>query len=145
MNCRFIVFPALYKRTTEMKKLTKAEEEIMQILWKLTRCTVSNIREVIAEQAGGQKPPHSSVSTIVRILEEKGFIDHKAYGRTYEYFPLVSKEEYSSRTLKKFVADYFDGSMQNLVSFLVKKENLNVDQLNDLFQKLDETKNEDHA
>lgn len=128
-----------------MKKLTKAEEEIMQILWKLERCTVSNIREVIAEEQGGEKPPHSSVSTIVRILEEKGFIDHKAYGRTYEYFPLVSKEEYSSRTVKKLVADYFDGSMQNLVSFLVKKENLDVNELNDLLHKLEDPKTDDHA
>lgn len=128
-----------------MKKLTKAEEEIMQILWKLERCTVSNIRDVIAEEQGGDKPPHSSVSTIVRILEEKGFIDHKAYGRTYEYFPLVTKEEYSSRTLKKFVADYFDGSMQNLVSFLVEKENLDVGELNELLHKLEDPKNDDHA
>lgn len=123
-----------------MKKLTKAEEEIMQILWKLERCTVSNIRDIIASEQGGNKPPHSSISTIVRILEEKGFIDHKAFGRTYEYFPIVTKEEYSSRTLKKLVADYFDGSMQNLVSFLVKEEDLDINQLNDLINKLD-----DHA
>ena len=123
-----------------MKKLTKAEEEIMHILWDLERSTVSTIREVIAEKTGAKKPPHSSVSTIVRILEEKGFIDHKAYGRTYEYFPIVKKEEYSRRTLKKFVADYFDGSMQDLVSFLVKKEDLDLDQLNDLLDQLDASK-----
>ena len=128
------------------KRLTKAEEEIMQIIWRLERCTVSNIREVIAqEEASTKKPPHSTISTIVRILEEKGFIDHKAYGRTYEYFPIVSKEEYSSRTLKKFVADYFDGSMQDLVSFLVRKEDLNVDQLNDLLNQLDPPKEDPNA
>ena len=127
------------------KRLTKAEEEIMQIIWKLGPCTVSDIREVIAKEEAIKKPPHSTVSTIVRILEEKGFIDHKAYGRTYEYFPIVSKEEYSSRTLKKFVADYFDGSMQDLVSFLVKKEDLNVDQLNALLDQLDQPKEDPHA
>ncbi len=129
----------------QKKRLTKAEEEIMQIIWKLERCTVSDIREVIAAGQEGKKPPHSSISTIVRILEEKGFIDHKAYGRTYEYFPNVSKEEYSSRTLKKLVADYFDGSMQNLVSFLVKKENLDVEELNDLLNDLDHSNDDDHA
>ncbi len=124
-----------------MKRLTKVEEEIMQIIWKLERCTVSDVREIIAADHQGKKPPHSTVSTIVRSLEDKDFIDHKAYGRTYEYFPIVEKEDYSSRTLKKFVADYFDGSMQDLVSFLVKKEDLDIDQLNELLDKLDEPKN----
>ncbi|MEL6637055.1 MAG: BlaI/MecI/CopY family transcriptional regulator [Bacteroidota bacterium] len=129
----------------QKKRLTKAEEEIMQLIWKLERCTVSDIRQMIATEQGGNKPPHSSISTIVRILEEKGFIDHKAYGRTYEYFPLVSKEEYSSRTLRKLVTDYFDGSMQNLVSFLVVKEKLDPKELNDLLQDLDPPKEDDHA
>ena len=84
-----------------MKRLTKAEEDIMQIIWQLERCTVSDVRNYIQEEIGGEKPPHSTISTIVRILEDKGFLDHKAYGRTYEYFPKVSKEDYSARTLKK--------------------------------------------
>ena len=69
------------------KKLTKAEEEIMQIIWRLERCTVSNI----LEDLGTPKPPHSSISSIVRILEKKGFVDHKTYARTHEYFPIVTK------------------------------------------------------
>ena len=118
-----------------MKQLTKAEEDIMQIIWRLERCTVSDIREEIQKETGKEKPPHSTISTIVRILDDKGFLDHKAYGRTYEYFPVISKKDYSSRTLKKFVSDYFEGSMNQLVSFLVKEKNINVDELNELLNK----------
>ena len=98
-----------------MKRLTKAEEEIMQIIWRLERCTVSDILKDI----GDPKPPHSSISSIVRILEKKEFVDHKAYGRTYEYFPIVSKDDYSKFTLTKIVNNYFEGSMNNLVSCLL--------------------------
>lgn len=78
------------------------------------------------------KPPHSSVSTIVRILERKGFLGHEAIGRAYEYFPLVEKNEYSSRSLNKFVNDYFDGSFSGLVSFIAKEQDLNMQEFNDL-------------
>ena len=122
-----------------MKRLTKAEEEIMQIIWQLGRCTVSDIRDYMEKELGLPKPPHSTVSTIVRILDDKkGFLDHKAYGRTYEYFPLVSKEEYSNQSLNKLVTDYFEGSMNRLVSFLVKKENLSKEELSDLLRELDD-------
>jgi BlaI family transcriptional regulator, penicillinase repressor len=122
-----------------MQTLTRAEEEIMQIIWKLERCTVSDIRDVI-EQAEGAKPPHSTVSTMVRILEEKGFLGHKAYGRTYEYFPLVQKADYTKSSLNKLVADYFDGSVNRLVSFLVEEDNLNAEELSKLLEQLDEPK-----
>ena len=88
-----------------MSKLTKAEEEIMQIIWDLGPCTVSQIREVIANITNGKKPPHSTISTFVRNLEDKNFVDHKAYGRTYEYRPIVTKESYSKTTLKKLVKE----------------------------------------
>lgn len=122
-----------------MKRLTKAEEDIMQIIWRLERCTVSDIRDEIQKETGKEKPPHSTISTIVRILDDKGFLDHKAYGRTYEYFPLITKKDYSRRTLKKFVSDYFEGSMNELVSFLVKEKNIDVDDLNEL---LNQSQNE---
>ena len=118
------------------KKLTKAEEEIMQIIWRLERCTVSNI----LEDMGTPKPPHSSISSIVRILEKKGFVDHKAYGRTHEYFPIVSKGDYSNFTIKKMVGDYFDGSVNNLVSFLVKENELSEKELQELLEKLSNKK-----
>lgn len=118
-----------------MTQLTKGEEEIMHVIWRLERCIVSDIlKELEAET--GTKPPHSTISSIVRILETKGFVSHKAYGRTYEYFPIVSKEDYTKSTLKKLVTNYFEGSMSNLVSFLVKQENVDVDELSDLIEKL---------
>ncbi len=119
-------------------KLTRAEEELMQIIWDLGPCTVSQIRDVIAEKSNGKKPPHSTISTIVRILDEKGYLTHKAYGRTYEYRPIISRKEYSKTSLKKLVNDYFNGSMDTLVSFMVKEDDLNISELSDLVERLEE-------
>ncbi len=118
-----------------MKQLTKTEEEIMHIIWRLERCIVSDIlKEIKADSS--HEPPQSTISSIVRILERKGFLDHKAYGRTYEYFPIVSKEDYTKKTLNKLVSNYFEGSMSNLVSFLVKQEKIDVDELSELIEKM---------
>ncbi|MEZ4949422.1 MAG: BlaI/MecI/CopY family transcriptional regulator [Saprospiraceae bacterium] len=125
-----------------MQKLTKAEEEVMQIIWQIEPCTVSQILDHIEKELGQDRPPHSSISSIVRIVEEKGFLDHKAYGRTYEYFPIVTKEEYSKKTLKKVIQDYFNGSVQNMVSFLVQENDLSVNDLNEMLDKLDESDNQ---
>jgi len=108
-----------------MVRLTKVEEEIMHFIWELDRCTVSDILEKHEEP----KPPHSSVSSVVRILEKKGFVDHKAYGRTYEYFPIVTKEEYSAKSISKLIEDYFGGSWNAMVSFLVKEEKVDKEEL----------------
>jgi len=113
------------------KRLTKAEEEIMQMIWDNSPCTVSQLIEKM-----DPKPPHSTISSFVRILEKKGFVDHKAYGRTYEYFPIVTKKEYSSFSLKNLVTNYFEGSMNELVSFLVKENDLSIQELNELMQEL---------
>ena len=119
-----------------MEKLTKKEEEIMQIVWQLERCTVSDILDVI-ERTEGKRPPHSSIATIVQILEkDRKFLDFKAFGKTYEYFPIVSKEAYGKKSLSKLVTDYFEGSPKNLVSFLVKEEKINADELKKLLDKL---------
>ena len=120
-----------------MTRLTKAEEAIMQMIWRLERCTVSDLLKEI-EQAEGQKKPHSSISSIVRILEEKGFVDHKAYGRTYEYFPIVTKSAYSKLSLKKLARDYFGGSMNQLVSFLIQEKQVNVEDLSKLIDQMEE-------
>jgi predicted transcriptional regulator len=125
-----------------MQKLTKAEEEVMQIIWQIEPCTVSQILDHIEKELGQDRPPHSSISSIVRIVEEKGFLDHKAYGRTYEYFPIVTKEDYSKKTLKKVIQDYFNGSVQNMVSFLVQENDLSVNDLNEMLDKLDESDNQ---
>lgn len=119
-----------------MEKLTKAEEEIMQIIWKLERCTV---RDVIDQLNQKPAPPHSTISSVVRILEKKGFLDHKAYGRTYEYFTIISKEEYSKGSVSSLVQNYFGGSVKRLVSFLVKKENLSTQDINEMIQQLEDT------
>ena len=118
-----------------MKRLTKAEEEIMQIIWKLERCTVTDIMK----ELDNPKTPRSSISSIVQILEkDRKFLGFKAYGRTYEYFPVVSKDDYSKFTLKKIVNNYFEGSMNNLVSFLVKENDLDVKELSELLDNLDD-------
>lgn len=121
-----------------MQKLTKAEEEIMQIIWTLGPCLVAHIREYIHKQLGQPMPPHSTVSTLVRSLEDKGFVDHKAYGRTYEYFPKVKKEAYSKLRLNTLVSNYFDGSMKRLVSFIVRENDLSLNELTELMDRLEE-------
>ena len=115
-----------------IKSLTRAEEDIMQHIWQLGRCTVSEILDRLPDP----RPPHSSISSIVRILERKGFVDHKAYGRTHEYFPLITKEEYSRKSVLSLIKDYFNGSPAELVSFLVAKEHTSVEELHSLIKDL---------
>ena len=115
-----------------MEKLTKAEEEIMQIIWKLDKCLV---RDII-EHLGDPDIPHSTVSSVVRILEKKGFLDHKAYGRTYEYFPIIAKDDYSKEEISGFLSKYFKRSAKRLVSFLVKEKDLSVKELAELMKTL---------
>ena len=121
-----------------MKRLTKAEEEVMQGLWQFGPCTVSQL----LEKMGKEKSPHSTISSIVRILEKKGFVDHKTYGRTYEYFPIIEKKEYSKVSLSRLLTNYFEGSVNELVSFIVKEKNLSIDELNELIDHL-ENKSDD--
>ena len=116
-----------------MQKLTKAEEEVMHLLWEIGRGTVSDLLEKCPEP----KPPHSTVSSVVRILEKKGFVDHKAYGKTHEYFPVISKETYGSRTLGDVLRNYFDGSVSRLVSHLAEEEKLSKTELEDLLKILE--------
>ncbi|MFN7115411.1 MAG: BlaI/MecI/CopY family transcriptional regulator [Saprospiraceae bacterium] len=122
-----------------MNTLTKAEEEIMQVIWRIGPSTVGQIREEL-EKNTGDLPAHSTISTMLRILVEKGFLTYKAYGRTFEYTPTISKEDYSRRTLNKLVSDYFEGSMNRLVSFLLEKKELDMKELNNLLDKLEDDK-----
>jgi predicted transcriptional regulator len=119
-----------------MKRLTKAEEEIMQLIWDHGPTTVSDL----IEHMGTPKPPHSSISSIVRILEKKEFVGHKAYGRTYEYYPIITKSAYSKFSLKKLVSQYFEGSMNELVSFLVKEDDISLQDLKALTKQFDDPK-----
>ncbi len=120
-----------------MNKLTKTEEEIMQMFWDNGPSIVSAIIEKMPEP----KPPHSTISSIVRILERKGFLTHKAYGRTYEYYPAVKKEDYSRRTIREMISNYFDDSPKALVSFLVKNEEVDVGELTELINDLESKNN----
>ena len=107
------------------KKLTKAEEEIMQLFWEHGPSTVSQL----LNQLPIPKPAQTTLSSFVRILEKKGFVNHKAYGRTYEYFPIITQEEYSKFSLKSLVSNYFGGSMKELVSFIAKEEDLSLKEI----------------
>jgi len=124
------------KRNKKIPALTKAEEEIMQIIWKLERCLV---RDVI-DNLGDPDIPHSTVSSVVRILEKKGFVDHKAYGKTYEYFPLIPKEDYAQHGVSSLVEKYFSGSPRQLVNFLVQREDISLSELNDLLKSINKNK-----
>lgn len=116
-----------------MKDLTKAEEQVMQILWKCEKGFVSDLLEHFPEP----KPAYNTVSTIVRILEKKGFIDHEPAGKSYLYFPVVSKSEYSRHSLRQLVSGYFSNSYKQMVSFFSESENLSVKELEDLKSMID--------
>ena len=120
-----------------MKELTKAEDQIMQILWMLEKAFVKDI----VEQMPAPKPAYNTVSTIVRILEKKGFIGYKAYGKTHEYFPLIPKEKYTRFYLNNMMTGYFNGSVQNLVSFFARENKLGVQDIDQLMKQLEDLKN----
>jgi BlaI family transcriptional regulator, penicillinase repressor len=110
------------------RELTKAEEQIMQVLWDLEKAMVNDI----LVRLPAPKPAYNTVSTIIRILEQKKFVDHKAYGRTYEYFPLVSKKIYTKTHFRNFVTNYFGDSYRSLASFFTKEENLSISELEEI-------------
>jgi BlaI family penicillinase repressor len=119
-----------------MKELTRAEDQVMQVLWTLGKAFVKDI----VEKMPNPKPAYNTVSTIVRILETKGFIDHKAYGKTHEYFPLVSRQKYTQFYLNNMVKGYFNGSITSLVSFFADENSLKANELDELMRKLQELK-----
>ena len=111
-----------------MKELTKAEEQVMQLLWKQEKAFVKDL----VEEMPDPKPAYNTVSTIVRILEKKGFIGHNAYGKTHEYYPLISRKEYTRSYMKNFMRNYFSGSFQEMVSFFAKEDNMSLTDLDEL-------------
>lgn len=113
-----------------MKELTKAEEQVMHILWNLERGFVKDIIEQFPEP----KPAYNTVSTIVRILEKKEFVGYKAFGKTHQYFSLVAKDAYTKYTANRLVDNYFDGSFKNLVSFFVRDNDMTVKEMDQLMQ-----------
>jgi len=126
------------------RELTRAEEQIMHILWEQG---TGLVHDILAEFPD-PKPAYNTVSTIIRILEQKGFVGHKAYGRTHEYFPLISKKDYTKGYFRNFVANYFGNSYKSLASFFTSEEKLSVKELEEIRQLMDEEikrqKKEDH-
>jgi BlaI family transcriptional regulator, penicillinase repressor len=116
------------------KELTRAEEQIMHILWDKGYGLVHDILKEFPDP----KPAYNTVSTIIRILEQKGFVGHKAYGRTYEYFPLITKNEYTKTYFRSIVANYFGNSFKSVASFFTAEENLSVAELEEIRQLMEE-------
>ncbi len=110
------------------KRLTKREEDVMKILWNAGKGFVKDLLIKHSEP----KPHYNTFSTIIRGLEEKGFVAHNSYGNTHEYYPVITREDYRKLFIKNVVSDYFESSYQNVVSFFVKEEKLNVDDLKEL-------------
>jgi predicted transcriptional regulator len=120
----------------EIKELTRAEEQIMQVLWQLKK---GYVKDVI-EQLPAPKPAYNTVSTFIRILETKGFINHTAYGKSHEYYPLVSKEEYQSFATEKLLTGYFDNSVKGMFSFFVKKEKIDIKEADEIMKLIEKLK-----
>ncbi len=119
-----------------MKHLTQAEEEVMQYLWQLEKAYVRELLEAFPEP----RPAYNTVSTMVRILEQKGFVGHEAFGKSHRYFPLVSKEKYRSFATNDLVGKYFEGSLPQLVSHLAQKQSFSTQELDALLQQLEQLK-----
>jgi predicted transcriptional regulator len=116
------------------KELTKAEEQLMQILWDKKKAFVNDLLEVLPEP----KPAYNTVSTIVRILERKGFVSHKAYGNTHQYFPVVTKKAYTKQTFKTMLSGYFSNSFEQMVSFFATEEKLSLSEMEEIKRIMDE-------
>lgn len=118
-----------------MKQLTKAEEDIMQILWELGEGNVAAIMDELPDP----KPAYNTISTIVRILESKDFVDYRKEGRGHIYFPKVMRSEYSNQSLNKLVDGYFQGSFKSMVSFFVKKNDISINDLEAIMKEINKT------
>jgi len=112
----------------KLQRLTRAEEEVMQILWAIEKGFVKDIIELYPEP----KPAYTTVSTIVRILEKKGFVLHRSYGKAHKYYPSVSKDEYRTYYLNSLMNNYFEGSFHQMASFLVKNERIDTRELQEI-------------
>ena len=121
----------------EIKELTKAEEQIMQILWDLKKGFVKDVVDQLPEP----KPAYNTVSTIIRILETKGFIDHEAFGKSHRYFPIIGIEEYKSFATEKLLSGYFDNSVENMFSFFVKEKKLDLKEADEILKLIEKLKN----
>ncbi len=121
----------------EIKDLTKAEEQIMQIMWQLESAFVKEIIDRLPEP----KPAYNTVSTIVRILQNKGFIGHEAYGKAHKYYPLISRESYKRHATNKLLGNYYENSVESMFSFFVKEEKLDLNDVDEILKMINTFKN----
>ena len=119
-----------------MLKLTNKEEEIMHILWKLKK---GFVKDVLAE-IKVDKPHYNTLSTIIRNLEEKGYVSYNAYGKTHQYFPIISKEDYKTKFMTTAIDNYFNSSYKNVVSFFAKEEKISIDELKEIIALIEKKK-----
>ena len=121
---------------TTKKELTRAEEQIMQVLWDLGKGFVKDIIDKLPEP----RPAYNTVSTIVRILQDKGFVGHETFGKSHCYYPLVAKDTYTKKFLKNFIGNYFGNSFSQMVSFFAKEENIDLKELEEILKRADEAR-----
>jgi len=121
----------------EIKDLTRAEEQIMQVMWQLDSAFVKEVIDYLPEP----KPAYNTVSTIIRILEVKGFIGHEAYGKSHKYHPLISKDEYKRHATEKLLGNYFENSVESMFSFFVKEEKLELSDVDEILKMINKFKN----
>jgi len=119
-----------------MKRLTKREEEIMNYLWDKGASFVKEIQKSFPEP----KPHYNTVSTIVRNLEDKGWIKHESFGHTHRYFASISRDEYGRKAIKNYVKNYFDDSYKAVVSMLIEEKNINIDEIKEMIEKIKKDK-----
>ncbi|UOB16751.1 BlaI/MecI/CopY family transcriptional regulator [Abyssalbus ytuae] len=119
-----------------MQKLTNKEEEVMKVLWKLEKAFV---KDMLAEFENS-KPHYNTLSTIVRNLEDKGYVNHHTYGNTHQYYPLITKEEYRKQFIGSAIHDYFNNSYKNLVTFFAKEEKISVEDLKEIINHIENKK-----
>ncbi|MEM6379829.1 MAG: BlaI/MecI/CopY family transcriptional regulator [Bacteroidota bacterium] len=113
-----------------MKKLAKREEQLMQVLWTLEKAFVKEIIEQLPEP----KPHYNTVSTIIRILEDKGFVSHESFGNSHRYFPTISKDEYQQKAVGDVIANYFDNSIPKMVAYFAKEEKISPQELEEIIK-----------
>ncbi len=119
-----------------MQKLTNKEEEVMKVLWKLEKAFVKDV----LHEFKGTKPHYNTLSTIIRNLEDKGYVAHEAFGNTHRYFPVVSKEAYRKKFINRAIEDYFNNSYKNLVSFFAKEEKISIEELKEIIHHIEHKK-----
>jgi predicted transcriptional regulator len=121
-----------------METLTPNEEQIMHIFWKLEKALVRDVLNLLPEP----KPPYTTLASIIKQLENKGYLTHKTYGKTHEYFPSISRYEYQSKSFNQLVKNYFEGSTTNMLSFMVKENKISDKDIEELQKLIDQLNKE---